>query len=149
GHIYEHWNVQFSCCPPNDITRSIDFAASFQSPIAMPQPSMKWGTNDVATDGTLFVTGSTLGQDGHLVTRSSNARDPDVTPTFDFVNSVDLGGQTGGFAGNSPNPGGLLGQVWVVADPTNVNRVYILGSVTPPTGNPMDVHFIRSVNKGA
>ncbi|MBI1825128.1 MAG: exo-alpha-sialidase [Planctomycetes bacterium] len=148
GHIYEHWNVQFSCCPPNDITRSIDFAASFQSPVAMPQPSMKWGTNDVAVDGTLYVAGSTLNQDGHLVTRSSNARDPDVSPTFDFVTSVDLGGDTGGFGGNDPNPGGLLGQVWIATDPTNVNRVYMLGSVSPPSGNPIDVHFVRSVNKG-
>jgi len=148
GHVYENWNVQFSCCPPNDFTRSINGAASFQSPIAIPLPSMKWGTLSVGSDGTLYIAGATLNQSGHLVTRSSNARDPDVTPAFDFVNSVSLGGQTGGFGGASdPNPGGLLGQVWLAADPSQVNRLYVLASVIPPAGNPLDVMFARSVNK--
>lgn len=149
GHIYQNWNVQFSCCPPGDFTRSINGGASFQAPIAIPLPSMKWGTSDVGTDGTLYLAGSTLNQNGHLVARSSNASNPTVTPTFDFVSSVNLGGFTGGFgAADDPNPGGLLGQVWIAADPSDVNRVYMLASVTPPSGNPVDVMFTRSVNKG-
>lgn len=148
GHIYQHWNVQFSCCPPADFTRSINGGTSFQSPIAIPQPSMKWGTNDVGSDGTLYMGGATLNQNGHLFARSSNAKDPGVTPTFDFVQSVNLGGFTGGFGANDPNPGGLLGQITVAADPSNVSRLYMLGTVTPPSGNPNDVHLIRSVNKG-
>ncbi len=148
GHIYQNWNVQFSCCPPNDLTRSINGGVSFQSPIAIPQPSLKWGANDVGSDGTLYICGSTLNQSGHLVTRSSNAKDPAVTPTFDFVNSVNLGGVTGGFVGGvDPNPGGLLGQVWIAADPSNANRVYMLGSVVPPGGDSFEVMFIRSIDR--
>ena len=60
GNVYQIWNVQFSCCPPNDFTRSIDGAASFQPPIAVPPPSMKWGTLDVGPDGTLYAAGATL-----------------------------------------------------------------------------------------
>jgi hypothetical protein len=148
GHIYQNWNVQFSCCTGKDLTRSTNGAVSFQPPRAIPLPSMKWGTNDVASDGTLYLAGSTLNQDGHLVTRSSNANNPAVAPIFDFVNPVNLGGLTGGFGGpTDPNPVGLLGQVWIAVDPGNVNRVYILASVVPPAGNPVDVMFIRSVNK--
>jgi hypothetical protein len=149
GHIYQNWTSEFSCCGFSDFTRSTNLGASYQGPLSLPSPKMMWGTNDVAADGTLYIAGSALNQSGHLVTRSSNARDPGVTPTFDFVNSVSLGGLTGGFGGaDDPNPVGLLGQVWIVADPSDVNRVYMLASVVPPTGNPIDVMFIRSVNKG-
>jgi len=149
GHIYQNWTSVYSCCGWSDFTRSTNLGASYQGPFSLPSPRMMWGTNDVAADGTLYIAGSALNQSGHLVTRSSNARDPGVTPTFDFVNSVSLGGLTGGFGGvDDPNPGGLLGQVWIVADPSNVNRVYMLASVVPPAGNPLDVMFIRSVNKG-
>ncbi len=148
GHIYQNWNIQFSCCGSTDFTRSINLGASYQGPFTLPRPSMMWGTDDVGADGTLYIAGAALSVDGHLVTRSSNARDPGVTPTFEFVNSINLAGLSGGFGGPSdPNPGGLLGQVWLAADPTNVNRLYILASVVPPAGNPTDVMFIRSVDK--
>ncbi len=148
GHIYHHWNIQFSCCGSTDFTRSINAGASYQAPTRIPQPSMKWGTSDVGPDGTLYIAGATLNQTSHVVARSSNAKDPGVTPTFELVNSVNLGGLTGGFGPSDPNPGGLLGQVSVAADPSTPNRVYMLGSVIPASGNPMDVMFVRSANRG-
>jgi len=149
GNIYQNWNIQFTCCPPNDFTRSIDGGASFEFPIALPTPNMKWGTLAVGPYGELYLAGATLDQSGHLVVKSSDAQDPGLTPTFDFNRSIDLGGFTQGSAG--PNPGGIVGQVYVAVDhsggPTHGN-VYVLGSVVPDGADPMDVHIIRSTDGG-
>ena len=151
GNIYLNWNVQFTCCWPNDFTRSINGGVSFQSPIAVPQPSMKWGTSDVGPDGELYLVGTVLSQTGHVVAKSSNAQDSSVTPTFDFVASINLGGTSGGFASPSPNPVGLLGQVWIATDHSAGPRrgnVYALASVNPFDLDPLDVMFSRSVDGG-
>ena len=45
----------------------------------------------------------------------------------------------------APNPGGLLGQVWIAVDRSTGRRagdVYLLGSVDPPGADPLDVHFV-------
>jgi len=151
GHLYVAWNVQFSCCGNTDFARSIDGGTAFEPPIAVRQPSLKWGTMSVGPEGELFLAGTNEEETGHFVARSNNARDPSVTPTFDFVSAVVLGGWTGGFSSRSPNPGGLLGQVWVAADhsetPTRGN-VYVLASVHRPIPNPLDVMFARSTDGG-
>ncbi len=152
GNIYVVWNIQFTCCSGADFARSIDGGESFEQPIGLPLPSMKWGTLDVGPDGELYLAGATLNTSGHLVTRSLDAKNKANPPTFDFIQNVDLGGTTTaglGFAG--PNPAGLHGQVWVKTDhsdgPSRGN-VYILGSVNPPGPDPMDVMFIRSTDGG-
>lgn len=149
GHIYQNWNVQFSCCTPNDFTRSINNAVSFQPPVALPLPSLKWGTLDTGPDGKLYIVGATLNNSGHLITTSTTARDPALTPTFTPSTPINLGGQTvtGGI-----NPAGLLGPVWVAVDhstgPTNGN-VYVLASVRNTSEpNQLNVKFIRSTNGG-
>jgi len=150
GNIYQFWNVQFSCCPPNDFTRSTDGGASFDGPFALPTPSMKWGTLDVGPDGTLYLVGATLDQSSHLITWSTNAQNPAQTPTFapGTPITVNLGGTT---TTGGPNPAGLMGQVWVATDhsggATNGN-VYMLGSVNPPGADPLDVMFVRSTDGG-
>jgi len=153
GHVYQIWNVQFSCCPPNDLTRSIDRGITFQPPLDVPDPKMKWGTMDVDASGRLFLGGTTLNQASHVIARSDNARDPGQTPVFNFVNGVNLGGSTRGFAGSSsPNPRGLLGQVWLVVDRTDTatrDNVYMLSSVNPPDNDPLDIYVIRSTDGGA
>jgi len=149
GNIYEIWNVQFSCCPPNDFTRSTDGGGFFESPVALPLPSMKWGTMSVGPDGALYLAGATLNQTGHLIAKSTTAQDPASPVTFDFVSPVDLGGVT---TTGGPNPAGLLGQVSIATDhsggPTHGN-VYMLGSVDPPGFDPLNVMFIRSTDGGA
>lgn len=152
GHIYGDWNVQFSCCAGLDFTRSIDHGVSFQPPLALPQPSLKWGTLDVGPDGTLYLAGSNLSQIGHVFAASANAKVAAATPTFS-VRSIDLGGVTTGGDGslNTPNPGGLLGQVWVATDHSfgaTRGNIYVLGSVDPPGGDPLDVYFTRSNDGG-
>ncbi|MCH8880447.1 MAG: VCBS repeat-containing protein [Planctomycetes bacterium] len=149
GQVYQIWNVQFSCCPPNDFTRSTNGGASFESPIQVGPPSMKWGTMDVGPDGTLYLAGATLSQEGHLFTETTNAQDPMQTPIFAPVQSIDLGGETS--FSEPPNPAGLQGQVWIATDHSagqTQGNVYMLGSVDPPSGDPLDVMFIRSTDGG-
>jgi hypothetical protein len=149
GHIHALWNSQFTCCDPGtDYTRSTDSTVSFEGPYVLPQHP-KWGTDDVGPDGELYIVGATLNQSGHLILRSDDADDPLATPTFALAKGIDLGGTTE--TGDAPNPGGLMGQVWVAVDrssgPTRGN-VYVSGSVDPPGADPMDVHFIRSEDGG-
>ncbi len=150
GHIYALWNSQFTCCAAGtDFTRSTDSATTFEGPYVLPLHP-KWGTDDVGPDGELYIVGTTLNGDGHLILRSDDAEDSGGTPSFPMFNNVDLGGET--TFSLPPNPGGLMGQVWVAVDrsagPTRGN-VYMLGSVDPPgTLDPMEVHFIRSEDRG-
>jgi hypothetical protein len=151
GNIYLNWNVQFSCCPPNDFTRSINGGASFERALAIPQPSMKWGTSHVGPKGELYLVGTTASQTGHVVSKSSNAQDSSATPTFDFVASINLGGTSSGFVSPSPNPVGLLGQVWIATDHSTGPRrgnVYALASVNPFGLDPLDVMFTGSADGG-
>jgi hypothetical protein len=148
-NIYTLWNSQFTCCAPGtDFTRSIDDGRSYQGPFVMPQHP-KWGTLDVGPDGELYVVGATLDGSSHLLLKSTSAQDPAQTPTFDLATAIDLGGTTS--SSGTPNPGGLMGQVWVAVDrsdgPTRGN-VYILGSVNPSGADPLDVMFIRSTDGG-
>lgn len=150
GHIYQYWTATQSCCPPNNFSRSIDAGASFEPPIALANPpGIKWGTLDVAADGTLFLIGSTQNVAQHVVMRSQLARNPSFSPFFELVQTISLGGHTVGLAGiGSPNPVGLLGQSWIGAEPTNPQIVYALASVRAPGDDPLDVFFVRSVDGG-
>ncbi len=150
GHVYQDWNIQFTCCPGNDFTRSTNGGASFPGPTAITPPSLKWGTMDVGPDGTLYVAGSQLSSlSGHLFTKSIDALNPLASPTFDSPSSIGLGGIAGlGGGFTTPNPVGLLGQVWIAAHPTNIGEIYVLGSVDPLGADPVDVMFIRSVDNG-
>jgi hypothetical protein len=153
-HLYAIWNSQFTCCAPGtDFTRTTDGSATFDGPYATPSKP-KWGTVDVASDGTVLVVGTRLSSTAyplpHLLVSSSNAQNASQSPSFDRVTGITLGGET--YTGGTPNPGGLMGQVWVAADrsggPTDGN-VYVLGSVDPAGSDPLDVHFARSTDGGA
>ncbi len=149
GHVYPIWNSQFTCCAAGtDFARSTDGATTFDGPYVLPQKP-KWGTDDVGPDGELYIAGTTLDASGHLIFRSDNAQNALATPSFNLASSIDLGGSM--TSGGPPNPGGLLGQVWVAVDRSvGVTRgnVYVLASVNPPGGDPLDVHLIRSEDRG-
>jgi cysteine-rich repeat protein len=144
GNIYGHWNRSFSCCGNTDFSRSVDGGASFEDPIQLPSPSMKWGTLDVAADGTLFLAGAQRNGSGHVIARSTNAKDPNASPVFDLVDVVTLGGPT---VSGGINPAGLLGDVWIATSQPR-GELYILASVNPPGPDPLDVLFIRSSDEG-
>jgi hypothetical protein len=154
GHVYQAWSLAAGCCSDSTFNRSIDGGTFFSIPQVIPQNPV-WGTMTVGPDGALYVAGvdpNTL--EDFYCAKSTNAQNPAVTPSFDFVASVDLGGGIGAFAGSgSPNPGGLLGQVQIAVDhstgPTAGN-VYMLCSVIPPPAafDPLDVNFVRSTDGG-
>ena len=145
GNVYQAWSTASNPTPGNTFDRSINAGASFQTPTSIPNSPI-WGTLDVGPDGTLYLCGTT-GPGGTIyVSRSLNAKNSAVTPTF-TTNIVNLGGtiQMGG-----PNPQGLLGQLWIGVDRSAGPRsgwVYVLASVKTAT-DPLDVMFIRSTDGG-
>src|SRR5207247_9249424 len=80
--------------------------------------------------------------------RSTNAQNPAVTPTFDQITTVSMGGSI--VYGGTVNPGGLAGQTFLVVDrsggPTN-NNIYMVASVSP-SGGGTNVMFARSTDGG-
>ncbi|MHC5024792.1 MAG: dockerin type I domain-containing protein [Planctomycetota bacterium] len=146
GTVYGVWSPFFSCCPGN-LTKSRNSFLIFIEPIVLPQ-TVFWGAMDVDANGVLYIAGVDTSFTPVLL-RSSNIQNSQQVPVFDVINSVPLGGTVESGAG--PNPGGLLGQVWVAVDesggPTDGN-VYIVASVNPPGSDPMDVNFSRSTDGG-
>jgi hypothetical protein len=155
GNVYGTWQAAAGCCGNSIFTRSIDGGTSFQSPVPVAQ-SPGLGTLAVAPDGTVYSAGiqESFGQDlnTYVLAKSTNAKNPAVTPTFTGA-VINMGGGMG--FGLAPNPAGLTGQPTVAVDRTNgptLGYVYILGSVDPLNSlstDPIDVHFIRSTNGGS
>jgi len=147
GHLYQNWSP-FTAATFN---RSVDGGASFEPPVAVPEEPY-WGVSTVAPDGAVYFAGLASFSSGIAVVRSSNAQHSGVTPSFDQTVVVDLGGDPLGFTSPGPNPGGLLGQVWVASDHSNGptrGNLYLLASVDPSGPDPLDVHFSRSTDGGA
>ena len=151
GFLHEIWNSEYTCCSSyTDYTRSRSAGQTFDGPYAAPVKT-KWGTVDVGPDGEVYIAGSELipgAPPNHQIVRSSNAREQQV-PYFEWWNDVNLGGET---RGGGPNPGGLVGQMWVAADRTSTatrGNVYMLASLDPPGDDPLDVQFVRSIDRGA
>ena len=144
GFLYQFW-TGFFACDFGEFNRSIDSGVTWQAPINIPN-SPDTGAMEVDTNGNLFLAG---GGSPFYCVRSSNAQNPGVTPTFDRVTSVNLGGDLiqGGI-----NNIGLCGQTFVAVDrsggPTN-NYVYVMASVEPfSANNGTDVMFARSTDGG-
>ena len=151
GFLYQSWsslgnnfNGQF--------TRSTDSGASWMDPVPIPnQPSD--GTLDVDSSGNVYIGGINF-EDGpsFWCVRSSNAKNVAVTPTFDQLTEVDLGGSFGD-VGSLINPAGLVGQVYLAVDRSSTgtnNNVYMLASVyRGGFRSGPDVMFVRSTNGGA
>jgi hypothetical protein len=143
GFLYQFW-TGFFACDFGEFNRSIDSGMTWQSPINIPN-SPDTGTLDVDTNGNLFLGG---GGSPFWCVRSSNAQNPGVTPSFDRVTQVNLGGDLiqGGINGI-----GLCGQTFLTIDhsggATN-NNIYMLASVLPSGRNTTDVMFVRSTDGG-
>ncbi len=145
GNIYENWNVGFTYCPGGNFTRSTDAGETYDS-CSFQDAEIYWGTLEVGAAGELYAAGAT-----GMVAKSFDAQTSAGAPTWEF-SFANLGGNMSSFAGESPNPGGLLGQMWVDSDrsgsATNGN-VYLLASVQPfAVSDPLDVHFARSTDGG-
>src|SRR5882724_4109175 len=147
GFQYQAWSTA-APCSFGQLSRSTDGGLTWQSPLSIPN-SPVWGTLDVDTNGNLFIGGASSFSSPFWCIRSSNAQNPNVTPTFDQITQVNLGGSL--VFGGTINPGGLGGQLFLAVDrsggPTN-NNIYMLASVRPTGGNGTDVMFARSTNGG-
>jgi hypothetical protein len=148
GFIYGIWTGGFGCCGQANFGRDTSGGTlPWPAPVQMPLMSAPWGTVAVGPDAEVYIAGT---GGGFRVLRSTNARDPGQTPSFDRNVLVNLGGAPGGdFTG--PNPGGALGQTWV-----DLNRspgaarghVYVVGRYAAGA-DPADVGFSRSEDGGA
>jgi hypothetical protein len=144
GFLYQFW-TEFFACDFGAFNRSLDTGVTWQSPIS-PANFTDTGTLEVDTNGNLFVGG---GGSPFRCLRSSNAQNPNVTPTFDQNVTVNLNGNLiqGGINGI-----GLCGQTFLAIDrsggPTN-NNIYMLASVIPfGASQGTEVMFARSTDGG-
>src|SRR5881394_2342303 len=94
GHGFQYQSDDGINCSGSGVEfqRSTDGGVTWQAPIVIPN-SPSDGTLDVDTNGNLFIGGE--GNTFYCV-RSSNAQNGLVTPTFDRVTVVNLGGDLGG-----------------------------------------------------
>ena len=147
GFQYQFW-TEFFACDFGGFSRSTDSGMTWQTPISIPN-SPQWGTLDVATNGDLFIGAGDSGSSFWCI-RSTNAKNPNVTPTFDQVTTVNMGGSL--VFGGAINPGGLAGQIFLAVDrsgsPTDGN-IYMVATVQPPGRSTTDVMFSRSTDGGA
>jgi uncharacterized repeat protein (TIGR01451 family) len=148
GFHYQFWDYA-SPFAPFEFSRSTDGGFTWMNPIDIPN-APQWGTCDVDSNGNLFFGGVTQSLTQFWCIRSTNAKNAAVSPTFDQVTEVNMGGVISYF--DTVNPAGLIGQVFLAVDRSGTssnNNVYMLASVQPTgfsTGS--DVMFVRSTNGG-
>jgi hypothetical protein len=149
GFQYQCWSTAGNNYNGRQFSRSTDGGFTWEEPVDIPN-SPVWGTLDVDTTGNLFIAGVNFDSSLIWCERSSNAKNGSVTPTFDRSTVVNLGGDID--SGESINPEGLVGQIFVAVDKSGTssnNNVYLLASVLPAgatTGS--DVMFVRSTDNG-
>lgn len=149
GFQYQCWSTAGNNYGGRQFSRSTDGGSTWMNPISLPNAPV-WGTPDVDGNGNLFIGGMSFGTGQIWSLRSSNAKNGGITPTFDQVVHVNLGGDI--VASEPINPEGLVGQIFLAADRSggvSNNNVYMLASVRPTgasTGS--DVMFVRSTNSG-
>ncbi|MEY2563988.1 MAG: hypothetical protein QOH88_2181 [Verrucomicrobiota bacterium] len=150
GFQYQIWSTASNPTPGRQFSRSTDGGFTWMNPISIPQTPI-WGTPDVDSNGTLFIGGVNPNNSAQFwCIRSSNAKNAAVTPTFDLIKLVNLGGDID--SGGSINPVGLSGQLFLAVDrsgTTTNNNVYMLTTVFPFTQSPRtEVMFVRSTDSG-
>jgi hypothetical protein len=149
GFQYQCWSTAGNNYPGRQFSRSTDGGFTWINPVSIPN-SPSWGTLDVDAAGNLFIGGVNLDTHQIWCVRSTNAKNAAAIPTFDHVTAVELGGDIA--SGESINPVGLVGQVYLATDRSGTrsnNNIYLLASVQP-TGftRGSDVMFVRSTNGG-
>ena len=150
GFQYQTWSTAGNNYGGRQFSRSTDGGFTWMDPINIPHTPI-WGTEDVDTNGNLFIGGVNPNDASQFwCIRSTNAKNASVTPSFDQSTVVNLGGNID--ASDFINPAGLVGQVFLTVDRSGTstnNNVYMLASVQP-TGfiDGSDVMFVRSTNGG-
>jgi len=145
GHVYAVWSVFAGCCGDRAFSRSINGAQSFQAAIEVPRTPV-FGNVTVDSQGRVYLCGGDTSLNNFAIARSSNAQNAGDAVIFDISAAVSLGGTVP--FGGGVNPAGIMGTPWIGAHPSN-DEVYLLSSVNPPGGDPLDVMFARSDDGGA
>lgn len=145
GNIYAFWKPAFSDCDGN-FTRSTDMGASYEE--CSLAGSMTRGTLAIGPDGELYACGGGAGT--HIILKSSSAKDPAAVVSWEIEKEVNLKGEQALYDG--PNPSGMLGQVWIAADHSDLEtrgNVYLLSTTKRnDNGDPADIMFSRSEDGG-
>ncbi|WP_432410550.1 T9SS type A sorting domain-containing protein [Rasiella sp. SM2506] len=146
GNIYSQWTFAFSECESLNFTRSTNGATSFEACSEIPNFPI-YGTLAVNAQGDLYQTG--FNSPGVFVQKSSTAKDPNEQVTWSAQTIVPLGGLP---SAGGPNPGGLLGHIWIDTDNSNgpgAGNIYVLSTVDiDATSDPADVMFSKSTDGG-
>lgn len=149
GHIYSNWNYYYSHCYPNDFTRSINQGTSFEN-CGSVEGQTHWGTLAVGPEGELYTVGAN-DFDDIVVSKSTTAKNPAVSVTWDFTSQVNLDGVLSGWI--DLNPQGLLGQAYIDVDRSagpSHGYVYVVASVDRNSNaDPGDVMFSKSTDGGS
>jgi len=139
-----HWPVFFS--------QSLDGGRSFSYPIEVPG-SMMLSNMIVGGDAALYVSGDN-GNNGIAIARRDSIDTVNPPPTFDMISTAPVnGGLYSQVSGRPPNPGGLIGQVWIdtdLSDGPYSGNVYCIGLVGffNEAADVADVIFVRSEDRG-
>lgn len=149
GFQYQCWSTGGNNYQGRQFSRSIDGGVTWNDPVNIPN-SPAWGTPDIDSNGNLFIGGVNLATGQFWCVRSTNAKNGAVTPSFDQITPVNLGGDID--YSDTINPAGLCGQLFLVVDRSGTstnNNIYMMASVQP-TGFTLgtDVMFVRSTNGG-
>lgn len=147
GNMYQIWSTAGNNWGGRQFSRSTNAGVTWMNPINIPNQPV-WGVLDITPTGDLYIGGSDGGTEFYFV-RSTNAKNSAVTPTFDRVTTLSLGGSVG--FGQVINPDGLSGQTSIVTDKSSSpmgGNIYMLSSVSVNTNNPLDVNFVRSRDGG-
>ncbi|TWT41923.1 BNR/Asp-box repeat protein [Phycisphaerae bacterium RAS1] len=151
GNIYAYSNAD------DYFVRSLDGGQSFDAPTPPPiNTAPQWGTCTIGPDSSVYLFGTAPAETSPTFysARSSNAWNAAEPPSFELRRTCDLGGRNRNLAAY-PNPGGLSGMQWIVCDTSDgpyrgylyaVSPIYSSGA-SPPDA--LDLHFIRSVDRGA
>ena len=140
GFQYQAWSTAGNNYAPNTFNRSPD-GVLFQGPWTIPSSPI-WGTLAVASDGTLYVVGTTGSGGPIYVARSTNARNVGSTPTFTVAPSTWAGHSASAVPSTVPIPpasSGSYGSEWIAPTVRAAGWVYVLATVQTPS-DPMDVH---------
>jgi hypothetical protein len=150
GFQYQYWSPAGNHFPGKQFSRSTNGGTTWESPVSIPQEIVA-GTLDVNSNGDLFLSGVDINSAAKIwCIRSTNAKNAAVSPTFDLVTLVNMGGSQSIFQGI--NAGGSNGQTYVAVDRSGTsthNNVYLLASLKGVASpNFTDVMFVRSTDGG-
>ncbi len=149
GNIYAAWNIAGNTYTPNTYNRLLYNETNFSFPSEIHKIPI-FGTLDIDSSGKLYI----VGLDGALqnlglIYLIISANPELSTPYFHQVTPVNMGGALR--IGGVVNSVGLDGQLYVKLDKSNrqsKNNVYMLASIDPVGGDPLDIHFLRSTDGG-